>query len=137
MYRTCCDDRPVGVFSVIRSLFVLTCVLIAIFFVAGYASGWITLRRDQQNNTATIEIDTGEMKVKANQAAQKGEELIDQAGDKLRELGRSAEQSVPTSIKSNETTPEDNNRSVPTTPAPTTPAVPAPTSESAGAETIL
>ena len=131
MNRTCCE-RSAGPFSVVKSLLLLGCVLVAAFFVVGYAAGWIRVQRDPQKNTATIQIDTGEMQAEANQAAQKGEQLIEQAGDKIRDLGKSAERDrVPTSIRNPESTSE-----TPSATPPASPPVAAPSPADPVTETI-
>lgn len=75
-----------GLFRMIRGLFVFACVLIATFAVIAYASGWIEVRHDSQQDKATIEVETGKAKQAAEDAVTKGKELIQDAGDKIEKL---------------------------------------------------
>jgi hypothetical protein len=52
-------------------------VVLVLILVAIYAAGWMNVRQDEQK--ATIEIQTGEMKEAAEKAADKGRELIHEA----------------------------------------------------------
>jgi uncharacterized membrane protein len=128
MFRACCD-RPARTFSILRGLFLIASVFLAVFFIAGFASGWISIRRNEHKNTATIEIDTGRMQTEANQAAQKGEQVLERGVDTLRDLGRAAERdSVPTSVHV--------QPSLVPTPSPTPPPATPPVTSTAPAETI-
>jgi len=73
-------------FRMLRTLFVLACVLIAAFTVVGYASGWIEVRRDPQQDKAVIEVETGKAKEAARDAVVKGQELAKQAGEKIEQF---------------------------------------------------
>jgi hypothetical protein len=77
-----------ALFRMVRGLFFLACVLIATFAVIGYASGWIEIRHQPQQDKAVIEIETGKAKQAAKEAITKGQELVQEAGDKIGQLGK-------------------------------------------------
>ncbi len=78
-------------FRLMRGVFLLACVLVALFAVVGYAAGWIQVRNDPQEEKATIEIETGEVKQAAQDAIGKGQELIRDAGKKIENRGGEGE----------------------------------------------
>lgn len=84
-------------YLVIKHLFLAACVFIAMFAVVGYVAGWITFEHNKVQETATIEIDTAQMKANAERAVERSQELIEETGKKLRDIGRPESETVPTS----------------------------------------
>lgn len=83
------DNRRVyprhGFFWLMRTFFLIACILIAAFAAVGYAAGWITFEHDKVRHEATIQIDTGEVNQAAENALERGQELIEQAGEKIQD----------------------------------------------------
>jgi hypothetical protein len=76
------ERHPIrATFALLRGLFLVACVAIAVFAIVGYASGWITFQHDVDK--ATIEIKTDEIQKSADDAWKKGEELMEDAEQKL------------------------------------------------------
>jgi hypothetical protein len=62
-------------------------IVIAIVLGIIYAAGWMTVQSD--SDSATIEIQTGEIKEAAQKAVDKGQELIDDAARSVNESSQS------------------------------------------------
>jgi len=75
-----------GAFSLLLRLLLVCCLLIAGFAVVGYAAGWVQFQHDEQQQKATIEVETGEVKQAAEEAVGKGKELMNQASEKIEGL---------------------------------------------------
>jgi hypothetical protein len=79
----------------IKNLFLFGCVLLALFLVFGYAAGWVTFSHSDNQETTTIQIDTGEVKEAADDAVAKGGELLEETGERIRNLGNSDDHTAP------------------------------------------
>lgn len=82
-----------SLFWLTRELFVLTAVFVAAFAVVGYANGWITFQHDQQEERATIWIETGDMNQATQHAVERGREMIEGRGDSQEVPGGDAAES--------------------------------------------
>ncbi len=72
-----------GFVWVVKQIFFVVCVLIAAFTVIGYAAGWVKIDHNKQQEKATIEIDTGQVKKSVERSVDKGKDLVKEVGDKL------------------------------------------------------
>lgn len=66
-------------FTTLKNVFLVACVLIALFAVVGYAAGWVKFHHDEQQDTTTIEVDRGEIEKDVKGTVDKGEKMIDDA----------------------------------------------------------
>ena len=69
----------------IRALMLFTFMLIAVGGIACFAMGWVSF--EQTNESASIKINTGEIKEAANDVVESGEELIKDTGEALEDVG--------------------------------------------------
>ncbi|MCI0359644.1 MAG: hypothetical protein L0211_14300 [Planctomycetaceae bacterium] len=58
-------------------------VLIVLIFAGLYAAGWMTFQSDEQK--ATVEIKTGEIKSAAEDAGEKAKKIVEDAAETIRE----------------------------------------------------
>jgi hypothetical protein len=72
--------------SFLGKLFISLCVLIVAIAVVGYEAGWVTFQQDDQQERATIEVETGKVRRAAEEAVDKGRELLQRADDQIRNL---------------------------------------------------
>lgn len=122
-------------FLLLRSLFLFAVVLVAVFGVVGYMSGWVRFDHDEPQNRATIEIDTAQMKSTASEAIHEGKELLGETKETLQDLGRpEAEDTVPTSRNVVPATPEADTPSAERAPGNEFAPAPAPSAAPAGDE---
>lgn len=64
--------------------FIVVVAILLVLLVAGiYAAGWLRFQAD--DNTATIEIKTGEIKQAAEDAGEKVEKIVEDAAKTIRE----------------------------------------------------
>jgi hypothetical protein len=71
--------RPVyGLFVILKKLFVLACVLVALFGLIGYAAGWVSINHQKDQGKVHIQIDTQRVEDDV-------ENLIDKTRDALQQ----------------------------------------------------
>jgi hypothetical protein len=84
------DQHPIRAESASTSflgkLFISLCVLVVAIVVVGYEAGWVTFQQDDQQERATIEVETGKVRRAAEEAVDKGRELLQRADDQIRNL---------------------------------------------------
>lgn len=69
--------------NLLRNLLALAFVLLAGSAAAAYAFDWLNIHNSP--TSTSIEIETGEMRATAQEAAERGEELVEQAGEFITE----------------------------------------------------
>jgi len=106
------DKHPVrpqrGRASFLATLFISLCVLIVAFVVVGYAVGWVTFQQDDQRERATIEVETGKVRRAAEEAVDKGQELLQRADDQIKNLNKEDVKEDSHQMNGTEGTPGEN-----------------------------
>lgn len=69
-----------------KGLTLFLVLLVAVSAVTAYSAGW--LKMDSTSDQTTIEVETGEIKDAASEAAAEAEKLVRKTGDGLEEAGQ-------------------------------------------------
>ena len=78
--------RGASVLSVLATLFLILCLLIAGFAVVGYAAGWVKFQHDETQEKTTIELETGEVKRATEEAVDQGRKMLNETGEQIQEI---------------------------------------------------